>query len=183
VQRPFVLRTIRGAVKARLAGDGAYLGIVPSFKIFTFLAYPFVKILTGSSRLLLRLMHTGKSESRNLSDADLKNILSLAYRQGTLEKEELILHENIFNFYEQSVQSMMTPLEKVISVQITMTEEEVGLLLRGSTHNYFPVILPPGSYSRVSTSKVFFDRAVTLRRPADHVQTLYCPLLSDTYFL
>ncbi len=116
------------------------LRIVPSFKIFTCLAYPFVKILTGSSRFLLRLMHAGKSESKNLSDADLKNILSLAYRQGTLEKEELILHENIFNFYEQSVQSMMTPLEKVISVQITMTEEEVGRLLRGSPHNYFPVL-------------------------------------------
>jgi putative hemolysin len=132
------------------------LRIVPSFRIFTFLAYPFVKILTGSSRLLLKLMHVNKSESQNLSDADLKNILSQAYRQGTLEKEELILHENIFNFYEQSVHSMMTPLEKVISIQITMTEAEVEALLRNSPHNYFPVLRQKNKLEGFLCAREFF---------------------------
>jgi putative hemolysin len=145
------------------------LRIVPSFKIFTFLAYPFVKILTGSSRFLLKLLHAGKSESQNLSDADLKSLLSLAYRQGTLEKEELALHENIFNFYEQSVQSMMTPLEKVDLIQTSMTEEEVEALLRKSPHNYFPVVEQKKLKGFLCAREFFMERNKELQehvRPA-----------------
>jgi putative hemolysin len=144
------------------------LAIVPSFKMFNWLSYPFVRILTASSRLLIRLFHFGKSENQNLSDADLKSILSQAYRQGTLEKEELILHENIFNFYEQSVQSMMTPREKITALRITMTGDEVEQVLRGSPHNYFPVLKQENKLEGVLCARKFFmqrDRPVP-----EHVQ-------------
>jgi putative hemolysin len=116
------------------------LRIVPSFRIFTFLAYPFVKILTVSTRLLLNLIHAGKKENPNLTDADLKSLLSLAYRQGTLEKEELKLHENIFSFYEQSIETIMTPLPEVVSVQLDIPPEKNDEIIRSSSHNYFPVV-------------------------------------------
>ena len=114
--------------------------IVPSFKIFTFLAFPLVKILTVSTRFLLKLIHAGKKENQNLTDADLKSLLSLAYRQGTLEKEELKLHENIFSFYEQSIESIMTPLQEVIYIQLDIPQEKNDEIIRNSTHNYFPVV-------------------------------------------
>jgi len=132
------------------------LWIVPSFKIFSFLTYPFVKILTVSSRLFLRILHAPKSENQNLSDADLKNLLSLAYRQGTLEKEELVLHENIFNFYDQSVQSMMTKRDDILLIQFSMTDNEVETLLRNSSHNYFPVIHSNYMLEGVLSAKEFF---------------------------
>jgi putative hemolysin len=116
------------------------LRITPSFRFFAFLAYPLVKLLTASTRFLLRVIHAGKPENQNLTDADIKSLLSLAYRQGTLEKEELVLHENIFSFYEQQVESIMTPLPQVIAIQVEQPAEKMEEIIRNSHHNYFPVV-------------------------------------------
>ncbi len=114
--------------------------ISPSFRFFSLLAYPFVKLLTGSTHLILRIFGVHDSENKNLTDADLKGLLSLAYRQGTIEKEELQLHENIFNFYDRTIDKIMTPLEKVISINESMTLDTIESILRRSNHNYFPVV-------------------------------------------
>ena len=67
-------------------------------------------------------------------------MLSQAYRQGTLEKEELKLHENIFDFYEQQVESIMTPLQEVVSIRLELSPEQADQIIRGSIHSYFPVV-------------------------------------------
>ena len=116
------------------------LAIGPSFSLFSLLAYPFVKLLTGSTHLLIRLFGVRGSENQKLTDADLKSLLSLAYRQGTIEKDEWLLHENIFNFYERTIEKIMTPLEKVITIEDTMTLENIEKVLRRSPHHFFPVV-------------------------------------------
>ncbi len=116
------------------------LRIVPSFRFFTFISYPFVQILTVSTRFLLRIIHANQPESQKLTDDDLKSLLSQAYRQGTLEKEELKLHENIFDFYDQQVESIMTPLQEVVSIQLEISPEQADQIIRGSIHSYFPVV-------------------------------------------
>ncbi len=145
------------------------LRIAPSFRIFTFLSYPFVKILTLSTRLLLQLIHSGQSENQKLSDADLKSLLSLAYREGTLEKEELKLHENIFSFYEQSVESIMTPLERVISIRLDFPLDKADEIIRNSTHNYFPVVESGNRLVGFLCAREYFrDQGKTIR---DHTRT------------
>src|SRR5580658_5650414 len=72
--------------------------ITPTFRLFSFIAYPFIRILTGSTHMLMKMFKVTSAETPNLSDDDLKNLLTLAYKQGTLEKNELELHENIFSF-------------------------------------------------------------------------------------
>jgi putative hemolysin len=125
---------------ALLSPQKLALKIEPSFRIFTFFSYPFVQILTFSTRFLLKIIHANKPESQILTDADLKSLLSQAYRQGTLEKEELKLHENIFNFYDQQVESIMTPLQEVVSIRLDITHDQADQIIRASPHNYFPVI-------------------------------------------
>ncbi|HEY2647729.1 MAG TPA: hemolysin family protein [Puia sp.] len=116
------------------------LQIVPSFRFFTFISYPFVQILTVSTRFLLRIIHANKPENQKLTDEDLKSLLSQAYRQGTLEKEELKLHENIFDFYEQVVESIMTPLKEVVAIPLEGAADQTDQIMRQSPHNYFPVV-------------------------------------------
>jgi putative hemolysin len=116
------------------------LKIVPSFRFFTFISYPFVQILTISTRFLLRIIHANVPENQKLTDDDLKSLLSQAYRQGTLEKEELKLHENIFDFYDQVAESIMTPLQEVVSIRLEISPEQAEQIIRGSIHSYFPVV-------------------------------------------
>jgi putative hemolysin len=132
------------------------LRIAPSFRLFSLLAYPFVKLLTGSTHLLLRVLRIRGSENQKLTDSDLKGLLGLAYQQGTLEKNEWLLHENIFNFYERGIDKIMTPLEKVISIDETMTPEMVENALRKSNHNYFPVTRQKNKLVGYFSAKDFF---------------------------
>jgi putative hemolysin len=125
---------------ALLKPQSLALRIVPSFRVFTFLAFPFVKILTGSTRFLLKLIRSGKQENQNLTDADLKSLLSLAYRQGTLEKDELKLHENIFSFYDLKVESIMTPVQEIVVIRLDAPPDKTEELIRNHAHNYFPVV-------------------------------------------
>lgn len=132
------------------------LRIAPSFRIFTLLAYPFVKLLTWSTHLMVRLLHVRNSENPKLSESDLRSLLSLAYRQGTLEKNKWLLHENIFTFFERTVEKIMTPLDKVILIDETMTPEAADKVLRNSPHNYFPVIRQGQQIAGVLSAKDFF---------------------------
>jgi putative hemolysin len=114
--------------------------IAPSFRLFTLIAFPFVKLLTQSTHFLIRFLPVRGSENKKITDADLKSFLGLAYRQGTLEKYEWELHENIFRFYDQTIDRIMTPFEKVTWVDESMSLEDVEEIFRKSTHNYFPVL-------------------------------------------
>jgi putative hemolysin len=149
------------------------LRIVPSFRIFTFLAYPFVKILTATTRFLLRLLHAGKQENQTLTDADLKSLLSLAYRQGTLEKEELKLHENIFNFYDLKIETIMTPLPQVIFIPIESPPEKTDEIIRNSSHNYFPVVEKNNIVTGFLCAREYYkDRSKTIREQTMRACTL-----------
>jgi putative hemolysin len=114
--------------------------LTPSFQLFIRLFSPFIKLLTWGTHILLRLFPSKSSESKNLTDADLKSLLSLAYRQGTIEENELKLHENIFTFYDLRVLHIMTPLKEVIVIKESMTREEITSVIRESQHNLFPVV-------------------------------------------
>jgi putative hemolysin len=116
------------------------LSITPTFRLFSFIAYPFIRILTGSTHILLKIFKVTGPETPNLSDSDLKNLLTMAYTQGTLEKNELELHQNIFTFYDQTIEKLMTPAEKVVVINAEMTAESVESVLRNSVHNFFPVV-------------------------------------------
>jgi putative hemolysin len=140
------------------------LRIVPSFQVFTFLAFPFVKILTGSTRFLLKLLRAGKQENQTLTDADLKSLLSLAYRQGTLEKDELKLHENIFSFYDLKVESIMTPLQEVVLIRLEAPPDKTEELIRTHSHNYFPVVEKNNLIVGYLCAREFYkDRNKTIR--------------------
>ncbi len=132
------------------------LAVAPSFKIFTFLVFPIVKVLTKSTEFLAGLLHIRGSENQKLTDSDLKGLLSLAYRQGILEKTELALHENIFNFYEGTVEKIMTPYNKIVLIEETMRAEVVEEIIRKSTHTYFPIVRQKNKVVGYLNAKEFF---------------------------
>jgi putative hemolysin len=149
------------------------LKIVPSFRFFTFISYPFVQILTVSTRFLLRIIHANKPENQKLTDDDLKSLLSQAYRQGTLEKEELKLHENIFDFYDQQVEAIMTPLQEVISIRLEISSEQADQIMRQSHHSYFPVVKEQNVLVGYICSRDYFrDKDKTIREQTHTACTL-----------
>ena len=132
------------------------LKLIPSFEMFTKIFYPFVRLLTWSTHRMLTLFNFKGSEEGKLTDADVKSLLSIAYRQGTLEKKEWNLHENIFTFYDQTVKEIMTPLNKVVAIRESMSWEEASDTIKKSSHIYFPIIKENNVVIGLLSSKDFF---------------------------
>ncbi len=131
------------------------LKLTPSFLIFTRLFYPFVRLLTWGTNLLLRIFSLESSENKQLTDADLKSLLSLAHHQGTIEERELRLHENIFTFYDLRVHQIMTSLNDVVAIKESMSWDEAHAIIKESNHNFFPVINSNNQVTGLLNAKTF----------------------------
>lgn len=132
------------------------LKLIPSFELVTKLFYPFVRLLTWSTHRILQLLKFSRTEEGKLTDADIKSLLSLAFRQGTLEKKELVLHENIFSFYDKIVREIMTPAKEVVALKDSMSRQEVDSTLRKNSHIYFPVVKDDNTVVGLLSAKDFF---------------------------
>jgi putative hemolysin len=135
------------------------LKLVPSFEKFTKIFYPFVRLLTWSTEFILQRLKFKRTEESKLTDSDIKSLLSIAFRQGTLEKKELALHQNIFTFYDQTVKEIMTPLQKVVTIKESMSWDEVNDTIRRSSHIYFPIIKENNIIVGLLSSKDFLMNA------------------------
>ena len=115
------------------------LAIAPSLVLFSKIAYPFIRMLTWSTRILLRAFKVKTQDQEQVSEQDLLRMLSTAQQQGVLEKEELWLHQNVFAFGDLTAGRMMKPLTLVRCLNERWTREEVISLMQQYPYTHFPV--------------------------------------------
>ncbi|HEY8734934.1 MAG TPA: hemolysin family protein [Puia sp.] len=132
------------------------LRIIGSFRIFTLIAYPFVKLLTASTHFIARRLGIKGSENQKITETDLRSLLSLAYRQGALEKTELTLHENIFTFYDMTVEKLMSNKDEVVFIKEPVERVTIENTLRSSKHSIFPVLHPDSKVAGCLYAKDYF---------------------------
>lgn len=112
---------------------------VPVIKYFTLLTYPFVKLLSVSTNLILRLFGIKGNRSEKVSEEELRFILKTAGKQGVLEKEESEVHYNLFSFTDQTAKSLMTHRTEVEWVNINDSIVKISENLKQSVHTKFVV--------------------------------------------
>ena len=115
------------------------LAIAPSLRLFSKFAYPVIKLLTVTTHYILSFLNIEKSKSRKVSEQDLKKMLSVAYQQGLVTKQQLWLHQNVTSFKDLTAKRIMKPSEIVTSIPEYWSREEVKQLMKRKTYSYFPV--------------------------------------------
>ncbi|PUZ26049.1 hypothetical protein DCC81_17560 [Chitinophaga parva] len=115
------------------------LMVAGSLRWFTWLTYPFVKLLTISTQLILKAFDIRNDKKETITEGDLRTMLSTAYKQGLLEKNELKLHQNVFNFNDLRAEYIMTPRHLVVTLDDQMSREEITALLKRYDYSCFPV--------------------------------------------
>lgn len=112
---------------------------VPSIKYFTQVTYPFVKLLSVSTSLILKALGIKQNESEKVSEDELRFMLKTAHKQGVLEKEESEVHHNLFSFTDQTAKSLMTHSSEVEWIDSNDPVETILLKLKESVHSKFVV--------------------------------------------
>lgn len=95
------------------------LFVVYPIKLAYYVFFVFVKLLTGSSNLILWPFkdQTSFSESK-LSEEEIRYLILESKEAGTIEKREHKFIENVFDFGDLEVSKVMVPHNKIISFDI-----------------------------------------------------------------
>lgn len=131
---------------------------VPIVNVFTKLTFPFVRLLSTSTKLILKLMNVKENDGEKVSEDELRFILKVAGKQGVLEVEESQAMQNLFSFTDQTAKSLMTHSSEVEWIDSNWTKDKIYERIKGSAHSKFPV--GDGSLDSlkgVIQNKDFFD--------------------------
>ena len=102
--------------------------------LFSLAFYPIVKLLSGSTNMLLKLLNI-KNDSQKLSEADLKLLLKHASSEGVIEKEQNMMHEKVFYFADKKARHMMTHRTDVEWIDISQSAKEISDELMNAQHS------------------------------------------------
>lgn len=81
--------------------------IAPTIYFFTVLFYPIVRFLSFSTTLINNLLGI-KKRSDQMTEAELRNLLRTASREGIIEKEQNLIHNRVFYFADKKAKHIMT---------------------------------------------------------------------------
>jgi putative hemolysin len=112
---------------------------VPIVKRFAMLLYPFVWLLTVSTKLISKFLDIQQKETESLSEEELQYMLKVAGNQGILEYEESVVFQNLFSFTDRSAVNLMTPREQLQWIDQSWTAEEIAAFMHLTPATKFPV--------------------------------------------
>jgi putative hemolysin len=115
------------------------MATVPMVRRFSLLLYPFVWVLTGSTRLVCRALGIREVSASPVSEEELRYMLKTAGKLGVLEVEESQVIQNLFAFTDQVAQSLMTQRSKVQWIDRNWSTPEILDFLRRTPGTKFPV--------------------------------------------
>lgn len=109
--------------------------------IFHTIAYPFIWLLNGSSRLFVRLFGLPPATENEAahSEEELRLILSESYKSGEINRTEMEYVNNIFDFDERVAKEVMTPRTEIVCLFLENSMEENLDILKGEKYTRYPV--------------------------------------------
>ncbi|MCE7784067.1 hemolysin family protein [Staphylococcus xylosus] len=112
--------------------------IIMFYKLF----YPFIYILNGSARLILKMfgMQPAKESELYHSEEELKLLIKESHEGGEISENELTHINRAFAFDEMKIVDGYLPLEKVSVVDINSNIDETKAYVSNANYTRFPVI-------------------------------------------
>jgi putative hemolysin len=103
------------------------------------LSQPIVRMLSGATDILLRLLHVKPGQPDAVSEDEVRLLLREGRERGVFHKEEPRMVESVLSFDRRPVREIMTPRAKLVFVNVTDTQETLWHKIVVSGHSSFPV--------------------------------------------
>ena len=102
----------------------------PFMIVLTKISYPFVCLLSASTKLMNKLIGLNSDEERQMTQDELKMILHQSSEQGVIDKEETEMLRDVFRFSDKRANDLMTHRRDIVVLHPTDTQEEVLRIIR-----------------------------------------------------
>lgn len=101
---------------------------------------PFVKLLTGSTNVLVRLFGIDpNADDEEVSEEEIRMMLDTGAERGTIQASEKLMINNIFDFDNMTVSDIMTHRTDLLAIPADAGRNEVAKLADTEQYTRFPV--------------------------------------------
>ncbi|ANU28139.1 hemolysin family protein [Planococcus versutus] len=108
--------------------------------LFGVIFAPFIWLMNGSARLLLRAFGIELSDHEQAhSEEELKIIMTKSYNSGEINQTELSYMQNIFSFDERLAKDIMLPRTQMETISLEMSHSDLMEIVREHQYTRYPV--------------------------------------------
>jgi len=118
--------------------EGIAKALAAPMRMVTYITYPFIWFLTKSSNLLIRLFNI-KSKDNQVTEDEIKAIISEGTEQGTIDEAEQEIIERVFHLGDRNITSLMTHRSDIVWLETESTVEGIKELSDEMLHSIYPV--------------------------------------------
>lgn len=107
-------------------------------RVVTWITYPFIWLLTGSTNLLVKVFNL-KSTDNQVTEEEIKAIISEGTEHGAIEEAEQEIIERVFHLGDRNITSLMTHRSDIVWLDINATVAEARATITENLHTVYPV--------------------------------------------
>ena len=118
--------------------EGIAKSVAGPMRFAGWLTYPFIWLLSKSSHVIVKLMRI-KANENQVTEEEIKAIISEGTEQGTIEEAEQEIIERVFHLSDRNITSLMTHRSDIEWIEGDKKVGEVRSLLQDMIHSVYPV--------------------------------------------
>ncbi len=107
-------------------------------RLVTLIMYPFIWLLSASANLIIRLLNI-KNNDTQVTEEEIKAIISEGTEQGTIEEAEQDIIERVFHLSDRNITSLMTHRSEIVWIDGKLTVGDVRKTTDAMIHSVYPV--------------------------------------------
>ncbi|MDR1563254.1 MAG: hemolysin family protein [Dysgonamonadaceae bacterium] len=110
-------------------------------KIFYLIFSPFIWLLNGMANILLKIIGLQPvSEQKDIhSEEELRVIIGESQKGGVIEETEKELIQNVFSLGDRKIQTLMTPRNEVVWIDLLASKEDIRRTILENKHTAYPL--------------------------------------------
>ena len=101
--------------------------------------YPFVWLLSNSTSVLVKVIGLKRSSDSNVTEEEIKAIISEGTSSGAIEETEQEIIERVFHLGDRNITSLMTHRTDIIWLDVHEEGESYKRKIKAAPHSVYPV--------------------------------------------
>lgn len=107
-------------------------------RILSLITHPFIWMLSKSSNVIVKIFGL-KPKDNQVTEEEIKAIISEGTEQGTIEETEQEIIERVFHLSDRNITSLMTHRSDIIWFNLDDTEETIKEKIMSEPHSVYPI--------------------------------------------
>lgn len=162
------------------APEAAAVRIAPLLQLIAIVAAPVVWVLDKSGKIVLAMLGQSGAVDRNMTDDEVKMVLSEAQSAGVMDKAETEMIAGVMRIADRTAKGLMVPRNDVAVVNLSDTAETIIKRFRETGHSRLPVRDGhPDNVVGVLKSRDFLDANGTGPVPDAKTLLIEAPVVRD----